>query len=98
MTDELIGTYEPWQSLPEAQERIAELERENAELRARLDAVPVEALRTMVFGDSDGGDWIPAVNIVSTWIAVANWTLTQPATDDDTDAPLKLATVEDGDE
>ena len=39
MTNELIGTYEPWQSLPEAQERIAELERENAELRKAYEPV-----------------------------------------------------------
>jgi len=79
--------------------RVAELERENAELRERLDAVPMDALRTFVFGDSDGGDWIPAVNMVANWIAIANWTLATPVpTDDDTDAPLKLATAKDGDE
>ncbi len=44
MSDEPIGTYEPWQTLAQAQERIAELERENAELRAKLDAVPVDAI------------------------------------------------------
>jgi len=35
MTEELIGTYEPWQSLPEAQERIAQLETELADMRIR---------------------------------------------------------------
>ena len=73
-----------------AEVRVAKLERENAELRARLDAVPTTAFLKQAVGyiyeeDSEA---------IDAWIATLRpQALTAP--DDDTDAPLKLAPVED---
>jgi len=78
-------TYTPVQTLADARQRIAELERENAELRARLDAVPDYATYYYNF---DG--WEPVKSF-------DEWYTATPA-DDDTAATLTLATVEDGDE
>ena len=144
--------------------RVTELERENAELRARLDAVPVGALRrtlltgyrddTQITADADAiNTWLKETALFVDWSTAPEWALwwavddnrfaywysnepmcdvdcwqAQPGTlttcqdvispedmtsvdwretlqyrphapqpDDDTDAPLKLATVE-GDE
>ena len=94
-------TYEPVQTVAQLAARVQELKRElaqahsntvalaerNAELRAQLDAVP-EYVRYLVrwrAGDGhvlDFDEWYTATHT------------TQP----DTDAPLTLAAIEDGDE
>lgn len=70
-------------------------ERERDELRARLDAVPVEAMKIVLWGDS-----------ASPWYGdmardMGNWLLKQEAqpipTPDEPDAPLTLAAIDDED-
>ncbi len=78
-------------------QRVRQLERENAELRARLEAVPVEAIRRIVFDDKRSFGVIRAEQTVAGWLATFDTQHT--AQPDDTDAPLKLAALdEDGDE
>ena len=50
--------------------RVQELERENAELRAKLDAVPMEALR--FWRDPFGGE-LTAERIDKAWDAITAW-------------------------
>lgn len=77
-------------------QRVAELERENAELRARLDAVPVDDITTLLKIAAKPGRAPFVRRRVGEWLATLSKAAHAP--DDDTDAPLKLAAVEDGDE
>lgn len=103
-------TYPTTPTLADLRARVAELERQlaqadsnmvalaarNAELAARLDAVPVPAIRRIVFDDKRSFGVIRAEQTVAGWLATFD---TQPAQPDDTDAPLTLAKLdEDGDE
>ncbi len=64
--------------------------------KARWDAVPVEAIRRIVFDDKRSFGVIRAEQTVAGWLAAFDTHTAQP---DDTDAPLKLAGLdEDGDE
>ncbi len=95
MSEDYTYTAEPTRAQLAA--RVQELERENAELRARLDAVPVPAIRRIVFDDKRSFGVIRAEQTVAGWLATFDTHTAQPA--DDTDAPLKLAQLdEDGDE
>ena len=77
------------------EDKANELAARNAELRARLDAVPVEAIRRIVFDDKRSFGTIRAEQTVASWLATVDTQSEQP---DDTDAPLTLAAIEDGDE
>ena len=73
--------------------RVAELERENAELRARLDAVPMDDITTLLKIAAKPGRAPFVRRRVGEWLATPSKAAHAP--DDDTDAPLKLAPVED---
>ena len=82
--------------------RVMELTRENAELRARLDAVPTADLLFMIDPWTDGTPTpercAQAAESIEAW-AKAIKAVQQPAASDEPDAPLKLAALdEDGDE
>jgi len=82
--------------LAQADSNMVALAARNAELAARLEAVPVEALR---FWRNPFGGNLTAERIDTAWDAITAWLDAPEAQPDDTDAPLTLAAIdEDGDE
>jgi len=61
-------TYEPVQPVAQLAAQVRQLERENAELRARLDAVPVEAIELVHWGDSTSFGYVEACGMVGNWL------------------------------
>ena len=49
-------------------QRLAAVERERDELRTKLDAVPVEAIGLMLWGDSTSFGYVEAVGMVGNWL------------------------------
>jgi len=91
MAEDMTYATEPTRAQLAA--RVQELERENDELRARLDAVPVDDITALLKIAAKPGRAPFVRRRVGEWLATLS--KAQPAPDDDTDAPLKLATVED---
>ena len=82
-------TYTPVQTLADARQRIAELERENAALLGTLHLVP-EYIKYLAAWRAGDGRFLLFNECVTQRVA--------QQTADDTDAPLTLAAIEDGDE
>ena len=78
MTKEPIGTYEPWQSLPEAQERIAELERENARLLMLNERIAHDELMVQQANESLRKALVAvpveSISVLVEGVRVDNWT------------------------
>lgn len=62
-------------------------------LRARLDAVPVDAIRFSFWGDNTLPGYIDACGTVGNWLM----SISELAAPDDIDAPLTLAAIDDED-
>ena len=68
VTDWRKRAHELARDVNELTRRAQELERENAELRARLDAVPVEAIELVHWGDSTSFGYVEACGMVGNWL------------------------------